>query len=79
VGIEMFLEPGCEVLVARNGADVAEHLRSLTQERARQIGEAARQRVLSEHTYAHRAAQLEALMLEHRSASATAQGMEVGA
>ena len=79
VGIEMFLEPGREVLVARNGADVAEHLRSLTQERARQIGDAARHRVLSEHTYAHRAAQLEALMLEHRAASAAAQGMEVGA
>jgi len=62
VGIEMFLEPGREVLVARDGAQVAEHLRDLTPERARRIGEAARRRVLAEHTYAHRAAQLEAVL-----------------
>jgi len=62
VGIEMFLEPGSEVLVARDGAQVAEHLRELTPERARRIGEAARRRVLSEHTYAHRAAQVETVL-----------------
>ncbi len=62
VGIEMFLEPGREVLVARDGAQVAEHLRELTPERARRIGEAARQRVLAEHTYAHRAAQVETVL-----------------
>ncbi|NKE69813.1 CgeB family protein [Candidatus Manganitrophus noduliformans] len=61
-GIELFLNPGEEVLVARDGADVAEQLRSLTPERARAIGEAARRRILAEHTYAHRAAQLEALL-----------------
>jgi spore maturation protein CgeB len=64
-GIEMFLEPGREVLVARDGQQVAAHLRSLTTERAREIGEAAYRRVIAEHTYAHRAAQLEALLLEH--------------
>ncbi len=32
-GIELFLEPGAEVLVARDGQDVAEHLRTLTPER----------------------------------------------
>ena len=62
VGIEMFLEPGTEVLVARDGAEVAGHLRELTPERARRIGEAARRRVLSEHTYAHRAAQVETVL-----------------
>ncbi|MEA2561512.1 MAG: hypothetical protein QOH06_3016 [Acidobacteriota bacterium] len=62
VGIEMFLEPGREVLVARDGAQVAEHLRELTPERARRIGEAARRRVLAEHTYAHRAAQVETVL-----------------
>ncbi|HSN89570.1 MAG TPA: glycosyltransferase, partial [Thermoanaerobaculia bacterium] len=64
VGIEMFLEPDREVLVARDGGEVAERLRELTPERARRIGEAARRRVLSEHTYAHRAAQVESV-LEH--------------
>lgn len=58
-GIELFLEPDRELLVAANGEEVAEHLRQLTPERARQIGEAARRRVLAAHTYAHRAHQLE--------------------
>jgi spore maturation protein CgeB len=55
-GIELFLEPGREVLVAPSGAEVAALVESLTPGRARAIGEAARRRVLAEHTYAHRAA-----------------------
>ncbi|WP_174291734.1 CgeB family protein, partial [Sphingomonas bacterium] len=54
-GIEQFLTPGAEVLVARDGRDVAEHLAALTPERARAIGAAALARVLAEHTYAVRA------------------------
>jgi spore maturation protein CgeB len=63
-GIELFLEPGSEVLLARDGAEVAAHVQQLTSERARAIGEAARARVLREHTYAHRAAEVEALLAE---------------
>src|SRR3954447_2010733 len=40
-GIEDFLAPGSEVLVAADGAEVAEHLLSLDERRARQIGDAA--------------------------------------
>lgn len=58
-GIEQFLEPDKEVLVARNGNEVVQHVRHLTPDRARKIGDAALKRVLAEHTYAHRAAQLE--------------------
>jgi spore maturation protein CgeB len=54
-GIEEFLEPGSEILVARDGAEVAEHVAALTLDRARTIGAAAFRRVLSEHTYGHRA------------------------
>ncbi|HEY0970190.1 MAG TPA: glycosyltransferase, partial [Gemmatimonadales bacterium] len=61
-GIELFLEPGSEVLVAGDGAAVAEHVRSLDGDTARRIGRAAHRRILAEHTYAHRAAQLEALL-----------------
>jgi spore maturation protein CgeB len=61
-GIEAFLEPGVEVLVARDGAEVAAHLESLGPARARAIGQAARRRVLAEHTYARRAAQVEPLL-----------------
>lgn len=63
-GIELFLQPGAEVLVARDGADVAEHLRALTPERARAIGTAARARVLAEHTYDKRALIVDALLRE---------------
>src|SRR5438309_7870609 len=48
-GIEQFLKPDAEVLVARDGRDVADHVRDLTPERARTIGEAALRRVLAEH------------------------------
>src|SRR3712207_7650016 len=37
-GIELFLKPGREVLVARDGREVAEHLEGLTEARARDIG-----------------------------------------
>jgi spore maturation protein CgeB len=58
VGIELFLEPGQEVLVAESGDAVVEHLRALSPERAQAIGQAARRRVLAEHTYEQRACQL---------------------
>jgi len=61
-GLELFLEPGRECLVARNGVEVVNHLQSLTPERARRLGLSAQQRVLAEHTYAHRAAQVEELL-----------------
>jgi len=61
-GIERFLEPGAEVLVARNGFEVVDHMRRLTPERAARIGAAARARVLGAHTYAHRAAAVSALL-----------------
>jgi spore maturation protein CgeB len=61
-GIELFLEPGAEVLVAESGQDVAEHVVALDPVRARRIGAAARRRICAEHTYAHRAMQLDALL-----------------
>ena len=61
-GVELFLTPGEEVLVARDGQDVADLLRELTPERARAVGEAARQRALAEHTYARRAAEVDTLL-----------------
>jgi len=61
-GIELFLEPGREVLVAADGEEVAAHLEALTDARAREIGAAARRRVLAEHTYAARARTLEEVL-----------------
>lgn len=66
-GIEQFLKPDEEVLVARDGQDVAEHLASLTQERADKIGKAALARVLDEHTYSLRAAKLDTTLRRAQS------------
>ncbi len=64
-GIEQFLIPDEEVLVARDGQDVAEHLAALTPERAQAIGQAALRRVLAEHTYDLRGAEVDALFRAH--------------
>lgn len=63
-GIELFLEPGHEVLVASGGAAVAAHLALLDPVRAHAIGAAARRRVLAEHTYSQRVMQLETVLGE---------------
>jgi len=57
-GIDEFLEPDREILVAASGEDVASHLDALTPERAKAIGREAYRRVLAHHTYAQRAIQL---------------------
>jgi spore maturation protein CgeB len=67
-GIELFLAPGKEVLVAHTGDDVAAHVRALTPERARAIGEAARQRILRDHTYEKRGAEVDAILRDMRMA-----------
>ena len=61
-GIELFLEPEREVLVARDGQDVAAQLLALTPARAAAIGAAARARVLASHTYTQRAVIVDRLL-----------------
>jgi spore maturation protein CgeB len=61
-GIERFLDPGEEILVARDGRDVADFLAVLDEPIARRIGARARERVLAEHTYDRRAADFEAAL-----------------
>ena len=58
-GIEQFFEPETEILVARDGAEVAAILEALTPERARQIGQNALRRARAEHLYEHRAGAVE--------------------
>jgi spore maturation protein CgeB len=68
LGVDLFLEPEHEVLVAVNGEEVAAHVSALDDKRAYDIGQAALRRVMSEHTYAHRVRQLEALLGESAAA-----------
>jgi spore maturation protein CgeB len=71
-GVEQFLTPDSEILVAHDGAEICRHLETLSPERAREIGRNAQRRVLRHHTYAQRAEQLEAL-LQGRQAEASAR------
>ena len=61
-GIESFLEPGRECLVAHDGNEVGDQLRGLSRAQAREIGQAALRRILGEHTYAHRAREVESVL-----------------
>lgn len=72
-GIEEFLEPGREVLCVANGDEVETLLSSLTVAAARDIGDAARRRTLSQHTYAHRAGLLSNLLLGRAAGASSAQ------
>ena len=59
VGIEQFLEPGREILVAADAEQVTDILGGLDASMARRIGLEARARVLAEHTYERRARDVE--------------------
>jgi spore maturation protein CgeB len=61
-GVDQFLAPQQEILVAESGDDVVRLLASLGPERATAIGAAARKRVLAEHTYEHRAAEVDEIL-----------------
>ncbi|QKT04056.1 glycosyltransferase [Ectothiorhodospiraceae bacterium 2226] len=57
-GLDTLFTPGREILVARESGEVRDYLRRIADDERQRIGEAARRRVLAEHTAAHRAAQL---------------------
>ncbi|HEY2210820.1 MAG TPA: glycosyltransferase [Bradyrhizobium sp.] len=63
-GIEVFLEPDKEILVARSGEEIAAILARLTPDRARKIADAARKHILAHHTYTQRARKVDALLNE---------------
>jgi spore maturation protein CgeB len=58
-GIDAFFVPDEEILLADSAEEVLQHLEGTSAERARAIGEAARRRVLAEHTPERRAEELE--------------------
>jgi len=78
-GIELFLKPGEEVLVARDGQDVADHLATLTPERARRIGHAALARVRAEHSYALRGEQVDSILRDRSARAAQCRHQMEGA
>jgi spore maturation protein CgeB len=56
-GMEDFFEPGSEILVASSASEVIDAL-ALGSDELRRIGQAARDRVLAEHTATHRSEEL---------------------
>ena len=63
-GLDTLFEPDREILIAHNTADVTRYLDEVDGETGRAIGLRARERVLAEHTGAHRARQLEIYVKE---------------
>ncbi len=61
-GLESFFTIGREILVADNSKDVISMIQDLSEEERIEIGSRARERVLREHTAAHRAMELERLI-----------------
>ncbi|HSF48874.1 MAG TPA: glycosyltransferase, partial [Burkholderiales bacterium] len=76
-GIELFLEPEREVLVAHDGAEVAALLNALDLEQARAIGVNARKRILAEHTYDLRAALVEQVLTGEQRCPPVLRGEEL--
>jgi spore maturation protein CgeB len=68
-GLEQFFRPGREILVARDAVEVVAYLRGLGDARRARLGEAARLRVLAEHTAGHRAEELERHLAERLPAA----------
>ena len=67
-GLDTFFEPGVEIVVARDTADVIAAVQLPPAEIAR-IAKAGRERVLESHTAAHRAAELETILDSARDKS----------
>jgi spore maturation protein CgeB len=61
-GLKTLFQPGEEIFVAKSAAEVLNILREIPDHLAREMGSRARERVLREHTSAHRAAQLESFI-----------------
>jgi spore maturation protein CgeB len=69
-GLEEFFVPGRELFVARSCADVLHLLRDVTEEERILVGRRGEQRVLAQHTAAHRADALEGYLADVQSAKA---------
>ena len=73
-GLDKFFEIGTELLVARSTRDVQQYIQEMPEPERRAIGERARRRVLSDHSAAARAGELEGYVLELREREPAAAG-----
>ena len=75
-GLDSFLVPGREVLLPACSEDVMRYLRDIDESELRRIGTAAHDRMMSEHTNAHRAQQLESLVEDVKSRATAAVSVQ---
>lgn len=68
-GLDAFFEPGREIIVAEDSAQVLEVLRGMGEGERVAIGRRARERVMAAHTAAHRARELPLLFAEAAGAA----------
>lgn len=61
-GLQEFLTPAEEILLPRDGYDVAQIIEKMPEQERNTIGRRARQRILAEHTSEHRALQFEEIV-----------------
>jgi spore maturation protein CgeB len=75
-GIERWFEPGRELLVVSRAEEAVDAYRDLLDDpgRAEELGRAARERSLDEHTYLHRALRLLELVGLRSTAAVTTGG-----
>lgn len=80
-GIDTLLKPGCEIILAREAAEVIQVLQNWNEARRSTLGQAARERILAEHTASHRAAAMERYLIDAlgRRNQELRLAMEVGA
>jgi spore maturation protein CgeB len=77
-GIETFLTPGREILIADTSENVMNAICELPDDRRLRIAAAARNRVLASHTAERRAIQLEAYYREARAGRAARRKLDDG-
>jgi spore maturation protein CgeB len=75
-GLSSFFKPHEEILIADSSGDVIEFLNQLSEERRRDIAEAARRRVLRSHTAERRARELEGFFWEAVEETGKSCGVE---
>ncbi len=69
-GLETIFEPGSEIILAHRPEAVLEVLQSSSEAERQTMADAARRRILAEHTAEHRAQELEAHLIEATAAKA---------
>lgn len=68
-GLDAFFEPGKEILIARSARDTAEYLHDVPEDERRAVGARGRAAILTRHTAAHRAQELEFYAREAQTGS----------